>query len=150
MEHSFLSLLFRFVTFWTRCGQILRDLKILLALGKSLKFTNVTLAMLKWFFWQIWFHLACTFHPDLHRRGQQILREEKKTMGWQPVTGKEFHHEHILNPLPTCRFNFFTYFNSQKYFLDKVWTDSSGLIRCFEREIEVENGSTWLEVVLFG
>jgi len=106
VEHSFLSLLFRFVTFWTRCGQILRDLKILLALGKSLKFTNVTLAAL--------------FTPDLHRRGQQILREEKKTMGWQPVTGKEFHHEHILNPLPTCRFNFFTYFNSQKYFLDKV------------------------------
>ena len=140
MEHSFLSLLFRFVTFWTRYGQILRDLKILLALGKSLKFTNVEMIF-----------LANLISSSLHFSPRTFTVEDnkfwerkKKTMGWQPVTGKEFHHELILNPLPTCRFNFFTYFNSQKYFLDKVWTDSSGLIRCFERNL------MRLEVVLFG
>ena len=70
--------------------------------------------------------------------GQQILGQGQKRMGWQPVTGKEFHHEHILNPLPTCRFNFFTFFKFSKYFLDKVWTDSSGLIRCFERKLRLK------------
>ena len=54
-----------------------------------------------------WFYQVGTFLP---RTGGQ-----DRTVNGQPVNGKEFHQEHILNPLPTCRFNFFTFFkNSQK------------------------------------
>ena len=58
--------------------------------------------------WIIWFCQVVNFPRRTSAEDNKFW--DKKTVGWQPFTGKEFHHEHILNPLPTCRFNFFTFF----------------------------------------